>query len=60
MVICSVIFIDRFSITPLWGDIILLGDFNACTGIQKTPAHDLSQDEFCLCKLDLEELGLSK
>jgi len=36
----------------IMGDIILLGDFNACTRALQIPLHDRSEDVFCIQEID--------
>lgn len=41
-----------------FGDIILLGDFNAQSGVGQVPIHDAIENELHLFELDLEDYGL--
>jgi hypothetical protein len=42
------------------GDVILLGDFNACTRALQIPLHDRSKDMFCIQERNPDLVGLQQ
>ncbi len=51
---------ESISLFATSGDIIILGDFNACTRNLQTPIHDRGSDSICTSEIDPTRMGLQR